>query len=114
MPQAASAAPRRKLSIRRATIETRAPVVGPTSNLKTRSRSFSDLADIFGAEAREHWLQPLQVSTLTTILISALCWQQSVSLCTATALAVVLLQCPTCQLCSASLMICPARGSVVG
>ena len=63
-PQAASAAPRRKLSIRRATIETRAPLVGPTNNLKTRSRSFSDLADIFGAEAREHWLSPLQVWTL--------------------------------------------------
>ena len=67
MLQAASAAPRRKLSIRRATIETRAPVVGPTSNLKTRSRSFSDLADIFGAEAREHWLQPLQVLTTSPL-----------------------------------------------
>ena len=62
LTQAASAAPRRKLSIRRATIETRAPVAAPSNNLKTRSRSFSDLAEIFGAEAREqHWLHPLQV-----------------------------------------------------
>ena len=65
--QAASAAPRRKLSIRRATIETLAPLVPPTNNLKTRSRSFSELADIFGAEGREQlWLQPLQVPTSTS------------------------------------------------
>ena len=59
--QAAIAAPRRKLSVRRATIETRAPLAA-ANGLKRGSHSFSELADIFGAEAREQWLHPMQVT----------------------------------------------------
>ena len=68
--QAANAAPRRKLSVRRATIETRAPLTSPIG-LKRGSHSFSELADIFGAEAREQqWLQPMQVSLQVNVSTS--------------------------------------------
>ncbi len=75
--QAASAAPRRKLSVRRATIETRAPLTSP-NGLKRGSHSFSELADIFGAEAREQWLQPMQVRLHKVPLSFALSWSPAV------------------------------------